>query len=314
MKGFAAAIPPGRLRAIAADPRVDYIEPDGVIQAIAQEIPTGVDRIEADESSTIAGNGSGSVGVKVAVLDTGIQSSHPDLNVVGGRNFSGGPAYNYNDVNGHGTHVAGIIGARDNNTGVVGVAPGAPLYAVKVLSNSGYGTWSGFCKGVDWVCQQGIKVANASLSGGYSQAANDCVAKAVNRYGVCFAVAAGNEGADACSSSPASCPEALTVGALADLDGQPGGDSLASFSNYGSCVDILAPGVSIKSTWKSGGYASLSGTSMASPHVAGAAALYLATHPGSTPTVLRGALLGAVTEYFAGPDLASYGLLNAGSF
>jgi hypothetical protein len=194
---------------------------------------------------------------------------------------------NWQDDNGHGTHVGGTAAARDNGEGVVGVAPGARLTAVKVLDASGKGSLSAIIAGINWVAARADRfaVANMSLGGGYSQAENDAVKGAVAK-GIVFVVAAGNDAADAGLFSPASEPSAITVSALADRDGLPGGtggvtsaggdDTFATFSNYGVVVDLCAPGVDILSTYLGGSYAIGSGTSMASPHVAGAAALYVA--------------------------------------
>jgi subtilisin len=304
LKGYAARIPSQRLAAVRADPRVLFVSEDQVARTFQQELPTGVNRIEADLSSTLAGNGSGDdVNTAVAVIDTGIYR-HTDLNVVGGYNCTSSNRRSWSDGNGHGTHVAGTIGARDNGTGVVGVAPGSRLWAVRVLGGSGFGFWSWIICGIDWVAANaattGIKVANMSLGGGGSDDANcglrnndamhKAICKAVND--VTFVVAAGNSNADLAGFVPAAYNEVLAVTAIADYNGQPGGgatptcragvdETPADFSNWttiGSPDEshtIAAPGVCIKSTWNNGGYNTISGTSMASPHVAGVAALCL---------------------------------------
>jgi subtilisin family serine protease len=253
------------------------------------------------------------VNVDVAVIDTGIDLSHPDLNVVGGVNCSSGNSYS--DGNGHGTHVAGTIAAKDNGIGVVGVAPGARLWAVRVLNNAGSGSDSDVICGIDWVTARAstIEVANMSLGGGGTEPAasgcstgdpfHDAICRSV-AAGVTYAVAAGNESDDAANHTPAAYDEVITVSALADFNGLPGGgaaatcradvdDTFADFSNFGADVDLIAPGVCILSTWKGGGYNTISGTSMASPHVAGAAALYKATHAGATPVQVKTALQNA---------------------
>jgi subtilisin family serine protease len=325
LKGFAAKVPPGQLKKLQADPNVESIVQDEVVSlpvekmakpgnggpgALAQTTPTGILRIDGELSSTISGNGSGSVNVDVAVIDTGIQTNHPDLNVVGGKNCSTGSSYN--DGNGHGTHVAGTIAAKDDANGVVGVAPGARLWAVRVLNNSGSGTTSSVICGIDWVTANAstIEVANMSLGGsGTNSACNstDTYHNAICRSvaaGVTYAVAAGNSAADANNFRPATFAEVITVSALADFNGEPGGgaastcradvdDTFADFSNYGADVDIIAPGVCILSTWIGGGYNTISGTSMASPHVAGAAALYKASNPGATPAQVKTAIQNA---------------------
>jgi subtilisin len=250
------------------------------------------------------------------VLDTGIDRQHPDLNVVGGANclkYSGSffrrtyycdASEDGDDDHYHGTHVAGTIGAIDNDTGVVGVAPGVRLWAVKVLDSQGSGSLSGIIAGIDWFVVQNIKkpaVINMSLGGsGTSTAMNTSIANAV-AADVAVVVAAGNSDADAANYTPANAPDAITVSALADFDGEPGGlglptcrndqdDTLADFSNWGA-VDIAAPGVCILSTYpiERGSYGTISGTSMAAPHVAGAAAL-LASN-GDKPAAIRTTLL-----------------------
>jgi len=330
LNGFSAQVPQGRLNALATDPRVISIVPDqyvsidkppcstppcsgtdgskGGTSLPPQIIPTGILRINGDMSSALAGNKSGSVNVDVAVIDTGIYN-HPDLNVVGGKNCSTGKSYG--DGNGHGTHVAGTIAALDNNFGVVGVVPGARLWAVRVLNNAGSGTWSSVICGIDFVTANAatIKVANMSLGGSGSKGSctdgglNEAICNSVNA-GVTYVVAAGNESDDAANHVPAAYDQVITVSALADFNGEPGGggsptcradedDTFANFSNYGAAVDIIAPGVCILSTWNDGGYNTISGTSMASPHVAGAAALYLANHPSASPAQVKSALQAA---------------------
>jgi subtilisin family serine protease len=249
---------------------------------LAQTVPWGVGRIDADISSARAGNGSGVVtGVNVFIIDTGI-ATHPDLNRVRHVNFTGDGRNT--DCNGHGTHVAGTVAARDNTSDVVGVAPGAPLTGVKVLGCNGSGTTSGVIKGVDWVTANASKpaVANVSLGGGFSQALNDAVLRSV-RSGVFYAVAAGNSGAQACDGSPASAGAGTNNGIMTTAATDRTNNE-ASFSNFGRCVDIWAPGVSILSTRRGGGTTTFSGTSMASPHVAGTAALYLSKRANATAT------------------------------
>lgn len=304
LRGYAATIPAARLSAVQSDPRVAFVSEDREVWATAQTLPTGVNRIQADASSQLSGNGSGSVNVAVAIIDTGIDIDHPDLNVVGGKNCSTGRSFD--DGNGHGSHVAGTVAGKDNTTGVVGVAPGAPLYAVRVLNNNGSGSWSSVVCGIDWVtanaASKGIKVANMSLGGSGSDdgncgnSNNDALHKAICASvaaGVTYVVAAGNSGADMAGFVPAAYNEVLSVTAMADFNGQPGGgaaptcrsdvdDTAADFSNFATLSadqahTIAAPGVCINSTWKGGGYNTISGTSMASPHVAGVVALCLSS-------------------------------------
>jgi len=311
LSGFAARIPDARLARIQADPRVLSVEPDQVVTLLAGEVPTGVERIFADDNTNIGIDGVDDVrvDVDVAVIDTGIDLTHPDLNVVHSVNCSGGSPFKSscgsggNDDNGHGSHVAGTIGALDNGFGVVGVAPGARLWAVKVLNSQGSGYMSWIVAGIDYVAANAadIEVANMSLGCECASAAmNTAISNAV-AAGVAFVVAAGNNDSNAATFSPANHPDVITVSALADFDGIPGrlgsptcradeDDTLANFSNWGSTVEIAAPGVCITSTWMNGGYNTISGTSMASPHVAGAAAL-LASMGGTTPAGIRSALV-----------------------
>jgi subtilisin len=313
--------------------------PDTSDAVVLEQVPTGVQRTGG------AGVASAGAGVKVAVIDTGIDDCHPDLkdNVKGGINIVDGTRPPRDD-NGHGTHVAGIIAARDNDLGVVGVAPGASLYAVKVLDASGSGALSSIVTALDWAVKNGINVANLSLGTsdfwcvllGLCGAGTECtaVSNAVAR-GVTVVVAAGNNADDAVFYTPANCRDSLTVTAMADSDGAPGGlggdlmvngqpevdDTFAqTFSNSSSfgwdvnadgvftiedhpIVDLMAPGVAILSTLPTYTvtlntqyglplhYATLNGTSMATPHVAGAAARYIAAHPDAPADVVRQALV-----------------------
>lgn len=285
VKGFAAQLTANQIAELENDDLVDFVEPDGVMTATAQILPWGINRIDADTSSTIAGNGVGVVSkVNVYVIDTGV-GTHGDLykfkhvTMIGGTNT---------DCHGHGTHVAGSVAARDNAGDVVGGAPGAPLIGVKVLNCQGSGTTSGVIKGVDWVTANARKpaVANMSVGGPASLALDNAVKKSV-ASGVFYTVAAGNEGVDACTRSPARAGTydgVMTIGAIDSANNDP------SWSNFGACVDIWAPGVSILSTKMNGGTTTMSGTSMASPHAAGAAALFLSTHTGMTPALVEAQL------------------------
>lgn len=287
LKGFSADLTDSQVVRLRADPTVMAIEEDQPMKAIAQLTPWGITRSNATLSSTLAGNGSGSIGnVNVYVIDTGI-ATHPDLNLVRHVNLS--TDRKNTDCNGHGTHVAGTIGARDDSTYVVGMAPGVRLTGVKVLDCSGAGTTSSVIKGVDWVTANAVKpaVANMSLGGGTSAMLDAALGRAVSA-GVVFAIAAGNSAVDACTQSPARVGGGL-AGALT-IAATDSGDAEAGFSNYGSCVDLWAPGVAIPSTYLNSGLASASGTSMASPHVAGAAALYLSRYTTATPAGVEAAL------------------------
>ncbi len=314
LKGYAASMTERAAQQVALDDRVQLVELDRAVQATGHSAtnlgkpPTGVHRAYAPHNAEVGIDGIDDqrVDVDVAIIDTGIDTSHADLNLAGGKNCQNGPSYD--DGNGHGTHVAGTAAGLDNGNGVVGMAPGARLWAVRVLDNSGSGSWSTVICGIDWVTANAstIEVANMSLAGSGSDGPCDssslhlAICNSVGA-GVTYAVAAGNETDDTANHVPAAYDEVITVSALADFDGEPGGaglptcrtdldDTFANFSNFGDDVDLIAPGVCIKSTWKDGGYNTISGTSMASPHVAGAAALYKATNPTASPATVQAAL------------------------
>ncbi|HEX8701830.1 MAG TPA: S8 family serine peptidase [Myxococcaceae bacterium] len=302
IRGFAGAIPEARLEQLRQDERVEYIVEDGVATASAQTIPYGISNVAATTNSTLAGNGSGAVsGATVFIIDTGV-NAHADLNVVGHVNYAGGKN---SDCNGHGTHVAGTVGAKDDSNFVVGVAPGIPVFGVKVLGCNGSGTWSGIISGMDFVAGHSAagKVANMSLGGGFNQAVNDAAARMV-AANVAVAVAAGNDGSDAKNYSPASEPSVLTVAA------HDSNNNNASWSNFGALIDLSAPGVSILSTSSSGGTTTMSGTSMASPHVAGALALYRAQNPSASGTQA----MSAVKANVSGTSSRGFGRLYVGNW
>ena len=271
INGFAATLSGKQLRALQRDSNVASIEPNQVIRLETTQSPTpswGIDRIDQrnlplSNSYTFTANGTG---VTAYVIDTGINPTHPDF---GGRAAVAFDATGGNgiDCNGHGTHVAGTIGSAS-----YGVAKNVQLRGVRVLDCSGFGTTAGVIDGVDFVTANspGPSVANLSLGGGKSAALNRAVANLSNS-GVLVAVAAANSAANACSFSPASEPTAVTV-AASDIN-----DASASFTNFGRCVDLYAPGVQITSTWLGNTTNTISGTSMATPHVAGVAALYKST-------------------------------------
>jgi subtilisin family serine protease len=314
LQGYSTSMTPAVADLVAAAPGVKWVQRDRAVSIDAQATPTGINRANADASPTARINGSDErVNVDVAVIDTGADLTHPDLNInrAGAKNCSVG-AVNANDLNGHGTHVSGTIGALDNGTGVVGMAPGARIWPVKVLTDAGSGLNSDVICGIDYVTAHAneIEVANMSLGGAGDDdrncgATNDdamhaAICKSV-AAGITFVVAAGNDSADASTSTPAAYDEVITVSALSDFNGLPGGgapstcradvdDTFADYSNHGADVDLIAPGTCINSTWMLGGYNTISGTSMASPHVAGGAALYRATHPTATPAAVKAAL------------------------
>jgi aqualysin 1 len=291
VRGFSARLTARQISDLESDPSVAYVEADGTMSIVAQVLPWGIDRIDADQSSTKAGDGSGAItNVNAYIIDTGI-ANHGDLNKVGHVNFAGGQN---TDCHGHGTHVAGTVGARDNTSDVVGAAPGVPLTGVKVLGCSGSGSTSGVIKGVDWVTANAKKpaIANMSLGGSANTTLDDAVKRSANS-GVFYSVAAGNSGANACNSSPA---RAGTHGGVLTTAATDKNDNEASWSNYGNCVDLWAPGVSILSTRRNGGTTTMSGTSMAAPHVGGTAALYLSSYTGSSAASTENALKSNAVE------------------
>jgi subtilisin len=336
LHGFAARLDAHDLTAVRHDGRVKAVVPDQPVKmagavplAAGDNSPLGVRRVGAATATTAREAST----ANVAVIDTGIDLTHPDLNAVAGANCNGSGAPN--DDNGHGTHVAGIIGAENQGSGAVGVAPGTKLFAVKVLNGSGSGYTSNIICGIDWVTStltdgdptNDVRVANMSLGGG--AAPNTNCGRTVNdpehiaictsiAAGVTYVVAAGNSGADLQTFTPANYPEVLTVTSVGDSDGLPGGtgprdgcygaadDTPASYSNYATRTadvahTIAAPGTCIRSTYPGGMYATMSGTSMASPHVAGLVALCMGENGahgpcwGKSVDEVRAIMLGAAT-------------------
>ena len=293
LKGFSAELSEKEAAKLIDDPRVKYVEEDSIVQIDTTQTGAtwGLDRID-QRNLPLDGNytyNTTASNVHAYIVDTGILTTHTQF---GGRASVGvdeiGDGHNGIDCNGHGTHVSGTVGGS-----TYGVAKGVTLIAVRVLDCSGSGTNSGVIAGVNWVASNAIKpaVANMSLGGGASQALDDAVTGAVNN-GVVFCVAAGNGDAngnavDACTTSPARAAAAITVSATDSTDHKP------VWANTGTCVDIFAPGLNITSSWFSSTTATntISGTSMATPHVAGASALYLSINPTATPASVASALI-----------------------
>jgi aqualysin 1 len=290
INGFAAELTEGEALQLADDPRVLFVEEDSVMETTATQSnpPWGLDRIDQRDlplsrTYTYATTGAG---VNAYIIDTGIRRTHTQF---GGRAFAGFDSFGgtTNDCNGHGTHVAGTVGGS-----TYGVAKAVRLYAVRVLNCSGSGSTSGVIAGVNWVTANHVKpaVANMSLGGGASSALDLSVRNSI-AAGVTYAVSAGNSNANAANYSPARVSEAITVGSSTSSD------TRSSFSNYGSVVDIFAPGSGVLSAWRTTdtATATLSGTSMASPHVAGVAARYLQSTPSASPAQVRNQLVNAAT-------------------
>jgi len=295
LQGFSAKMPEREAERLAADPAVDYVEQDRTVSLAATESPTpswGLDRIDQrdlplNHAYTYPTNGSA---VRAYIIDTGIRTTHTDFGgrAVWGTNTTGDGIST--DCNGHGTHVAGTVGGQK-----YGVAKSVRLIAVKVLDCSGSGSFSGVVAGIDWVTRNHLAgqpaAANMSLGAeGTDLAMENAVRKSI-ADGVVYAIASGNYNANACNFTPARVSQAITVNASTSTDAR------ASFSNYGSCTDIFAPGRTITSDWSTSNTATntISGTSMATPHVTGAAALILSANPASSPATVTSTLLQKAT-------------------
>ena len=316
LRGFVVKANDNALARLLMDNRVAYVEEDGYMYASATQTGAtwGIDRVD-QRALPLSGSytyDTTASNVHAYIVDTGVLGSHTQFTGRMGNGYTAiSDANGTNDCNGHGTHVAGTVGGS-----TYGVAKGVTIHPVRVLGCTGSGTNSGVIAGMDWVTANHIKpaVANMSLGGGASTATDDAVAR-MTAAGVVVAVAAGNDNGNACSYSPARAPSAITVGSTTNTDAR------SSFSNYGTCLDIYAPGSNILSSWYTGTSATntISGTSMASPHVAGAAALYLASNPTATPAQVATALAaaattGVVTDAKTGsPNLLLYTLAGGGT-
>ncbi len=293
LNGYSVEMSEKEAETLSEDARVKFVEEDSEVSIKAVQSPAtfGIDRIDQRNlplSNSYTYNFTGA-GVNTYVIDTGVRFTHNEFTGRTGASFDAiGDGQNGNDCNGHGTHVAGTVAGT-----TYGVAKGATVHRVRVLNCQGSGTNAGVIAGVDWVTANRVlpAVANMSLGGGASSALDTAVNNSINS-GVTYAVAAGNSNVDACGSSPARAPAAITVGSTTNTDAR------SSFSNFGTCLDIFAPGSSITSAWYTSDTATntISGTSMASPHVAGVAALYLHQNGNQSPATVRNALVAAATS------------------
>ncbi|GGF20444.1 subtilisin E [Halobacillus andaensis] len=265
-----AKLPEQAVDALSNNPNVDFVEKDQEAKALAQTTPEGIEQVNADDVQDSGNTGSG---VKVAVLDSGIEAAHEDLNVAGGESFISEEPDPFNDQNGHGTHVAGTVAGVDNDLGVLGVAPETDLYAVKVLDGEGSGSYSAIAEGIEWAIDNDMDVINMSLGGSIGSSALEQAVNNADDSGVLVVAAAGNEGSFGPFNTigyPAKYDAAMAVGAV-DSD-----NNVASFSSRGNELEVMAPGVDVLSSIPENSYDEFNGTSMASPHVAGVAALVFA--------------------------------------
>jgi subtilisin family serine protease len=316
INAIAASLPKRAIEKLRAHAKISYIEPDSIAYALGETTPWGVAKINATQVWT---NNNKGTGIKVAILDTGIQYDHPDLkaNIKGGVNFAGwtrdnntNPKY-WTDKNGHGTHVAGIVAAVDNEIGVVGVAPEAHLYAVKVLNDAGSGYYSDIVQGIEWSIKNEMQIISMSLGGtSDSQALRDACDKA-KEAGIVLIAAAGNSGDGDPETDNVLYPAKYdSVIAVAATDSS---DIVPSWSSDGNSVDVAAPGVSILSTYKGSSYATMSGTSMAAPHVTGTVALMLEANSTLTPYDVQAKLQSTAWDIMQ-PDydvFSGYGRIDA---
>ncbi|CAG9620627.1 S8 family peptidase [Sutcliffiella rhizosphaerae] len=283
-------IPEVAAAALEKNPLVQFVEENIEMQATAQTIPYGIPHVKADVAHSQNVTGSG---VKVAVLDTGIDASHEDLNVAGGASFVSAEPDALTDGNGHGTHVAGTVAALNNTVGVLGVAYDVELYAVKVLDSSGGGTLAGIAQGIEWAIDNNMDVINMSLGGSIGSTTLRRASDNAYNSGIVVVAAAGNSGSGLgllnTIGYPARYDSVIAVGAV------DSNNNRASFSSVGNQLEVMAPGVAINSTLPGNQYGEFNGTSMASPHVAGAAALLIAQNPNLTNVQVRERLRSTAT-------------------
>lgn len=332
IKGFVIKAPNNQtlteaLNIIRTNPHVQLIVQDQYATIRSQRVPTGINRVDGDQSSTISGDGQRVVNADIAIIDSGIDLDHSDLNVYRNINFLS-PSNPGDDDYGHGTNVAGIAAAKDDQEGVVGIAPGARLWAVKVCDKLGGCQLSALLAGIDYVTQHKDEIDVVNVSVGcrigsdigctedYKKTVNMAFSNSAEK-GVIYTVAAGNDGADAKDEVPANDPDVIAVSAIQDFDGKCGGsartipagqdDTLARFSNFGPDVDVAAPGLQIYTTRLNNSYFFYDGTSMAAPHIAGAIALYKENHPTSSLFEIRNMLSNTGSKPDTGCDSNGHG-------
>lgn len=292
---------------LANHPGIKAIEQNAEVQKLGQTVPWGIPRVQGTDAHNKGFTGNG---VKVAILDTGIDNTHEDLNVQGGYSVFDDAANSdpFYDGDGHGTHVAGTVAALNNNLGVIGVAYDAELYAVKVLNNSGSGTWAGIAEGIEWAVENEMDIINMSLGGSQGSSILEEWCNIANEEGLLVVAAAGNSGNRGGNNDSVGYPAKYdSVIAVAATDEN---NNRASFSSTGPAVELSAPGVNVLSTLPGNNYASYNGTSMASPHVAGVAALVWAEQPELTNTELR-QLLQETAQHLGASHQYGYGLVQA---
>ena len=308
--GIAVNMPVTALKGLQNHPNIAYIEDDIQVHALGDTLPWGVDRIDAelvwgdsDGGSDIIENGNAGDGVKVAIIDTGIDYNHIDLanNYIGGHDFVNDDTYPMDD-HGHGTHCAGIVAAEDNGIGVIGVAPKAHLYAVKVLGSDGSGYISDIIAGIDWSVEEGMQIISMSLGGDSGNSALEQACINASNAGVLIVAAAGNDGNPPARGDTVDYP--ARYGSVIAVAATDINDERAKWSSTGPAVEISAPGVSILSTYPENRLATMSGTSMACPHVTGTAALIMASNPSLSNADVR-QILSNTADYLG--DLSKYG-------